>query len=276
MTGNIAPTFPAESPTAVWFASVARLLPVIAITLVLGHGALGQGTAGQSSAKLGAPGGGAPSRPQPDPGTMFAFSSAVGQTLQFTVVGSTAGTIWGDGVYTSDSVLATAAVHAGLLQPGEVGVVSVEVIAGPASYEGAERNGVVSRSYASWDIAYRLAGVTRLDSGVVLPDPGDLSTYRGQDGTILTFEVTGDASGAVWGDGIYTDDSRLAAAAVHAGALQAGESGLVRVEILPAQQSYDGAERNGVASGTYAAWQGSFRILPMSLKATSKLSNLGQ
>jgi hypothetical protein len=268
--------FPAKSPDAVWFASLARFLPAVAIALMLGQGALAQG-AGQSSAKLGAPGVAAPSRPQPDPGTLFNYSDAVGKTLQFAVVGSTEGTIWGDGVYTSDSVLAVAAVHAGLLAPGESGIVTVEVIDGPASYEGAERNGVVSRSYASWDVAYRLSGVTGVDSSVVLSDPGDLSGYRGQNGTILTFEVTGELTGSVWGEGVYTDDSRLSAAAVHAGILQPGETGLVRVEILPGQESYAGAEHNGVVSGAYAAWHGSFRILPLlSSKSNSKLSNLGQ
>ncbi|WP_316354913.1 LCCL domain-containing protein [Devosia sp.] len=246
----------------------------MAIVLMLGQGAFAQGTDGQSAAKLGAPGGAAPSRPQADPGTLFNYADAVGQTLQFAVVGSTSGTIWGDEVYTSDSVLAVAAVHAGLLAPGESGVVTVEVIKGPASYAGVERNGVVSRSYASWDVAYRFAGVTGLNSGVVLPDPGDLSAYRGQDGTMLTFEVTADVSGTVWGDGVYTDDSSLAAAAVHAGILRPGETGLVRVEILPGADSYEGATRNGVASGNYAAWPGSYRVLPLGLKATSKLSNL--
>lgn len=257
------------------FTFLARFLPTVAIVLMLGQGAFAQ-SADQSSAKLGAPGGGPMSRPQADPGTLFNHASAVGETLQFAVVGSTLGTIWGDGVYTSDSVLAVAAVHAGLLEPGESGVVTVEVIEGPASYEGVERNGVVSRSYASWDVAYRFTDVTEVDSGIVLPNPGDLSGYRGQDGTVLTFEVTGDVAGAVWGSDIYTDDSRLSSAAVHAGVLLPGETGLVRVEILQGQESYEGATRNGVASGTYAAWQGSFRILPLSLKATSKLSNLGQ
>lgn len=258
-----------------WFACLARVLPTVAIAMMLGQGAVAQGP-DASSAKLGAPGVAAPSRPQPDPGTLFNYANSVGETLHFAVVGSTLGTIWGDGVYTSDSVLAVAAVHAGLLAPGESGVVTVEVIAGPASYDSAERNGVVSRSYDSWDVAYRFTGVAGVDSGVVLADPGDLSGYRGQNGTILTFEVTGDPSGSVWGDEVYTDDSSLSAAAVHAGVLQPGETGPVRVEILPGQESYGSAERNGVTSATYAAWQGSFRILPLSLKASSKLSNLGQ
>lgn len=258
-----------------WFASLARFLPTVAIALMLGQGAFAQGP-DQSSAKLGSPGVAAPSRPQPDPGTLFNYASAVGESLQFAIVGSTLGTIWGDGVYTSDSVLSVAAVHAGLLAPGESGVVTVEVIDGPASYEGTERNGVVSRSYASWDVAYRFTGVADVDSGVVLADPGDLSLYRGQNGVILTFEVTGDLSGSVWGEEVYTDDSRLSAAAVHAGVLQPGETRLVRVEILPGQESYESAEHNGVISAPYATWGGSFRILPLDLKASSKLSNLGQ
>ena len=269
-------TVSSQELTPVSFAFAARFLPAVDIVVMLGQGALAQ-DGNQRSAKLGAPGATALARPQPDPGTLFAYSDAVGTTLQFAVVGCTLGTIWGVGVYTSDSVLAVAAVHAGLLAPGERGIVTVEMIEGPDAYEGTERNGVTSRSYGPWDVAYRFAGVTEVSSDVVLADPGDLSGYRGQNGTILTFEVTGDASGAVWGKDVYTDDSRLGAAAVHAGVLLPGESGLVRVEILPGQEGYEGVERNDVVSGTYAAWPGSFRILPLlSSKSNSKLSNLAQ
>lgn len=128
---------------------------------------------GRSVAKLGAPQISGASRPEADPGTLFAFADAVGRTLQFAVIGSTAGVIWGDVTYTSDSVFATAAVHAGLLRSGESGVVSVELVEGPSSYESVERNGVVRRSYAGWDIAYRFLGVTQPDGELVLLDPGD-------------------------------------------------------------------------------------------------------
>ncbi|WP_156460405.1 LCCL domain-containing protein [Devosia sp. Root635] len=256
----------------VWFVSVARVLPVVAMTLLLGQAALAQGN-GQSSAKLGSPAVAAPARAQPDPGTLFAFSDAIGQVRQFSVVGSRTGSVWGDGVYTSDSVLAAAAVHAGLLAPGESGIVSVEMVEGLDAYEGAERNGVTSLSYGRWNVAYRFIGVAAINATVALPDPGDLSGFRGQNGVVLTFEVTGEASGAVWGDGVYTDDSRLAAAAVHAGLLQPGQTGLVGVEILAGQAAYAGAERNGVSSGAYGNWPGSFRVVPLSGKATSKLSN---
>jgi|GEM_PF-5645094 len=48
-----------------------------------------------------------------DPGSLGAYAQQVGKTFYFEVVGSTFGSIWGDGIYTSDSALAKAAVHAG-------------------------------------------------------------------------------------------------------------------------------------------------------------------
>ena len=63
----------------------------------------------------------------------------------------------------------------------------------------------------------------------------------------------------VWGTDIYTMDSTLAQAAVHAGVLRPGQSGLVRVTILGPQPGFQGTLRNGVSSHDYGAWAG-FRI----------------
>ena len=245
------------------------------IGILLAQGAQAQPTGKFSgSAKLGSPLMEAPAaQPRPDPGTLFSYGNDIGTTYRFTVVGGTLGTIWGDGIYTSDSVLAVAAVHAGLLQPGEAGIVTVEIIDGLSAYEGVSRNGVTSNAYGPWSSAFRMLGVEPASGGaVVLPDPGNLTAHRGQDGTVLAFEVTGATDGSVWGDGTYTDDSRLAVAAVHAGALQPGQTGIVQVEIMPGQASYEGADRNGVSSGSYGSWYGSYRIVPASTGKT-KLSN---
>ena len=252
---------------------LAKFLSAAAVVLVLGQGALVQ--AAPSSAKLGAPAAAsATTVPAPDPGSLFSYAGSIGQTLRFAVVGATRGGIWGDGTYTSDSVLAVAAVHAGLLEPGQGGIVSVEIVAGLPAYQGAERHGVTSLPYGAWDVAYRLIGVELVDGGITLPDPGNLSSYRGQNGTVLKFEVTGSTAGSVWGDVIYTDDSTLAAAAVHAGVLKAGETGIVMVEILPGRDSYSSQDANGVLSGTYGRWEGSYRILPpQGNKGGGKLSN---
>lgn len=56
---------------------------------------------------------------------------------------------WGTDVYTSNSSIAVAALHAGLISTGG-GVVTLEIRAGQDSYLGSTRNGVVSNPYVNW------------------------------------------------------------------------------------------------------------------------------
>jgi hypothetical protein len=91
-----------------------------------------------------------------------------------------------------------------------------------------------------------------------LPDPGNLMGYRDRVGQTLAFVVTGASTGTIWGDGVYTDDSSLARAAVHAGVLRVGQTGVVRVTVMPGQPSYAAATRNGVSSQGYGSWSGSY------------------
>jgi hypothetical protein len=77
---------------------------------------------------------------------------------------------------------------------------------------------------------------------------------------IATVEVVGTNTGSLWGTDVYTDDSSVALAAVHAGLLKVGERGLVQVTLLAGQNSYQGSTRNGVSSSSYGAWAGSFKV----------------
>ena len=92
------------------------------------------------------------------------------------------------------------------------------------------------------------------------PDPGTLTTFRGQNGQSYCFEVTGRHSGTIWGSGLYTDDSDLGTVAVHAGLLHEGQRGIVRVTLLPGNARYQGSSRNGITSSPYANWEGSYTI----------------
>ncbi|QHW01270.1 hypothetical protein GJR95_11150 [Spirosoma endbachense] len=56
---------------------------------------------------------------------------------------------------------------------------------------------------------------------------------------------------------MYTDDSSIYTAAVHAGLISYA-GGVVTVEIRPGQTSYNGNSRNGVNSKNYSGWSGSF------------------
>jgi hypothetical protein len=85
------------------------------------------------------------------------------------------------------------------------------------------------------------------------PDKVDLSQYRDRVGQTFQFTITGSADRPVWGSMIYTDDTPIEGAAVHAGVLRSGQTGLVRVTILSGQQQYVGSQRNGTGSKVRAA-----------------------
>jgi hypothetical protein len=91
----------------------------------------------------------------PNPGNLEAFKGRIGKTFWFKVTGVVGGQIWGTKVYTSDSALATTAVHAGVLKAGQTGVVHVKIVTPPASYAGSTRNGVTSAPYGVWPGAYQ-------------------------------------------------------------------------------------------------------------------------
>jgi hypothetical protein len=93
---------------------------------------------------------------QSDPGALRVSEADIGKTMLFEVTGGTSGVVWGTEVYTSDSHVGTAAVHQGLLKPGEKAVVRVKVIPGQASYLGSTKNGVTSTSYGTWGVSFVL------------------------------------------------------------------------------------------------------------------------
>ncbi|MCC6491619.1 MAG: hypothetical protein IT424_01210 [Pirellulales bacterium] len=94
---------------------------------------------------------------------------------------------------------------------------------------------------------------------VVTVPPATMAGYRGRNGETIAFELVGSTEGAIWGDGVYSDDSSLSTAAVHAGLLKPGEKGVVRVTVLPGKEGYSSVARNGVESYSYTgSWMGSF------------------
>jgi len=92
----------------------------------------------------------------------------------------------------------------------------------------------------------------------VSPAPVNLTGYRNKVGQTFDFVVTGASAGAVWGTDLYTDDSTVGRAAVHAGVVVPGETKTVSITILPGQSRYDASTRNGVASSAWGAWSGSY------------------
>jgi hypothetical protein len=86
--------------------------------------------------------------------------------------------------------------------------------------------------------------------------------HRGMDGQPVDYECpAGGPVDQVWGTDVYTDDSSVCTAAVHAGVITQEEGGSVTIEIRPGEESYEGSERNGIETSEYPAWGGSFVIV---------------
>jgi hypothetical protein len=108
-------------------------------------------------------------------------------------------------------------------------------------------------------------GVGDMGNGLAGPSSiswdSDASAHRGEVGRRYTYQCPGGGSArSVWGTGVYSDDSSICTAAVHAGAIGFG-GGRVVIEIRPGQSSYSASERNGVSSGEWGAWDGSFAVV---------------
>ena len=86
---------------------------------------------------------------------------------------------------------------------------------------------------------------------------------QGEVGDYFYLEVTAAGRGPVWGTDVYTADTSIAAAAVHAGVLQPGETRLIKVTLLPGQESYEGSVHHGITSHDFGAFPRSFRVDPL-------------
>ena len=186
---------------------------------------------------------------------------------QFTFVcpaGGSLGSIWGTDVYTDDSPVCTAAVHAGKLTTVDGGIATIQVKAGLSTYTGSARNGVTSSSYGPWSGSYSVVGATAAGGspGVKMGQAGwsaMATPYRGQNGTRFSYLCpAGGTAGRIWGANIYTDDSSVCTAAVHNGLISLAAGGNVTIEIRPGLSSYTGLANNGITSIAYGAWSGSF------------------
>ena len=176
--------------------------------------------------------------------------------------------VWGTGTYTDDSSICTAAVHAGLITFEDGGEVTIEILPGLPGYPATLSHGVESRSFASWSGSFAfvedgaLVEPARPASGALIAWDADAMDLRGWNGTVVTFwcPANGEPS-SLWGTGVYTDDSSICTAAVHAGLITFEDGGEVTIEIAPGFDEYPGSDRHGVESGDWESWSGSFTFV---------------
>lgn len=196
------------------------------------------------------------------------LGGAVGQT--FTLTCSAAGTahsVWGSDVYTADSSVCTAAVHSGLITFQQGGTVTIEMRPGRSIYGASERNGVTTSPYGSWQSSFVFktpnteAILRDADEQTPVMWNASAAMVNGDNGKTWKFKCPPNGKEAsVWGTDVYTQDSSICNAAVHAGKFTMDSGGSVTIELRPGESSYKGSTRNGIKTNDYGPYGRSFVV----------------
>jgi hypothetical protein len=198
------------------------------------------------------------------------FDAAVAEC---SCAGPGSGSVWGSGIYTTDSALCSAAIHSGAIPPGG-GTISPKPAAGCPAYVGSAANGVTTSNWASYGSSFVFpghgdgkcaaapaGGVAPARAGVAqggacprtLGEFADASTAQE-----FTCTCAAGASGSFYGTGVYTADSVLCVAAIHAGANAPGVGGAVKIKKAPGCPKYTATAANGLTSTAWGAYGASF------------------
>jgi hypothetical protein len=210
-------------------------------------------------------------------------ASAAGATFQVACPPGCADTggLWGTDVYTADSSICRAGIHAGAISTGG-GVVPVQVQDGRPAYRGTARNGIQSNDFRDYGKSFAVltsgappggppagypppspqAGSPALASGVI--EAG--CSYRaieivGGPGTTRVVNCPAGCAqeGGLWGTDVYTGDSAICRAAIHAGLIPPA-GGNVAVTLEGGRPAYRGSTRHGVQSSDYGSYASSYRL----------------
>jgi LCCL domain len=196
------------------------------------------------------------------------LSGAVGQTFTMDCSpGGTAHSVWGSDIYTADSSICTAGVHSGLITYQEGGAVTIELRPGRTIYGCSERNGVTTSYYGSYQQSFVFK--TPNTEAVLREAENQIPVLWNTSASMVSFEPgktykfkcpsSGKAS-SVWGTDIYTLDSSICTAAVHADKLTVESGGSVTIELRPGESAYKGTTRNGITTNDYAKYGSSFVV----------------
>jgi hypothetical protein len=179
------------------------------------------------------------------------------------------GGLWGSDLYTADSSICKAAIHAGAIA-ATGGVVSVRIDPGRPAYRGSSRNGVQSSDYGSYPKSF---AVLLAEGQAPVAQPSQLveagcsfngTQLQGEPGAMHTIACPPGcaAQGGLWGTDVYTADSAVCRAAIHAGLASEQAGGQFSVILEPGRPAYRGSSRNGVQSSDYGNYGKSYRLAP--------------
>ena len=108
-------------------------------------------------------------------------------------------------------------------------------------------------------------------SAISIATQSTMTAYRNASlGTVYKMRITGNRSGGtVWGTDVYTDDSNIPTAAVHAGVIANGETKDVFIKLVAGRSSYNSTTRNGVTTSNWGSWGYSYEFVSQPASTTS-------
>lgn len=200
--------------------------------------------------------------------------------------------VWGSDIYADDSSICVAARHAGAYDGEQPATITIEFLPGQKGYKGSTQHGVTSFHWGTWPRSFRIQGpednssdapeqraatpmIAAAPAQAQTPPPSKAKgrTNQAVDCSLRGDELPGDVgtqrtircpSGcnteSVWGEGPYTDDSSVCAAAIHAGAIPEDEGGLVRVHTEGPLRNAKASKAHGIQTQAWRFWPRSFRI----------------
>jgi hypothetical protein len=167
--------------------------------------------------------------------------------------------VWGTDIYSSDSPICIAAIHAGVLQAGRPGLVTIVVASGADTFTGSARNGVTTKDYGPNTTSYtfdRTGAPGQLDwftTGLGIPETFTASIFVACPGG-------GAMTSQIWGSDVYNEDSSICTAALHAGLITRANGGNFFVTRDTGLKNYDAVDRNGVKSTVWSGGKASFKV----------------
>jgi phage baseplate assembly protein gpV len=276
-----APIQPSRGGAAKWVAGVVAVLGLGVLALFAFQSSAARDAAAASSSSVPAPAHVRTATPAPAPAPAPGGAAAItwattdgaldfgnGRTATLTCPpNGQPHNVWGHGIYTGDSSVCTAAVHAGVITLERGGPITVERRGGQKVYGSSTRNGVKTAAYKAWHTSFVFpqAEVTAAEADAATPISWDSKGIEPPNvGEQITVSCpAGGTPDRAWGKDIYTGDSSLCTAAVHAGVITLERGGAFSVEQRGPQQAFDGTTRNGIRTESYGAWGNSFAVKPL-------------
>ena len=190
--------------------------------------------------------------------TLANFRDQLGKRLTYVCPpGEGKGQVYGTDVYTDDSSICGAAVHAGVITFEKGGPVTVVIKGEQQRYTGSTRNGVTTADFGAWAGSFSF---DRRGSPARIAWSTTAKGVKGYTGSVTVICPEGGKPRDVWGTDSYTGDSSICSAAAHAGVITPAKGGPVTLLVTEGQRSYKGTSRNGVTSREYGSWDFSFQV----------------